>query len=210
MAPHEVFVAIDEQLHALSNERGATLLDKLMQEQEPDSVKTLAMRFGDLKKLYDAVDKVAKEVGALWDANEKALVEAMIEEGISSIKIDGYGLFKLSRSVYPNVSSANKPTFFEYLKHSGNSDLLKLDVPTNTLTAFLKRHQDALKADLQQEGIHPWQAPQLAKAFPEKYSDVAKSLGKPLDEFQADEVAKDILQSWGAAMFSKSVVSLTK
>lgn len=192
---------------------GTTLLcDNLT--TAPEGLKPLAKQFGDLKRLHEALKACLDEVAEHWDECEKQLIEHMIDEGVSSIKIEGYGNFILSRSTYPNVNAANKPQFFEYLKASGNEGLLKLDVPTNTLTAFLKKHVDELKKQFTEEGVQPYQAQLLAGYRDAEgnapYSDAAKSIGSPVDEMVADELATALLKTQGAAMFTKSGISLRK
>jgi hypothetical protein len=176
--------------------------------EDASGIKELARQFGDLKRAHEAIAALLSALGERWDENEKALIEHMIEEGISSVKIEGYGNFILSRSTYPNVNAANKPAFFEYLKASGNEGLLRLDVPTNTLTAFLKKHVEELKAQLTATGLTAHQA-QCLSTLPE-FSDAAKGVGHPLDEMIAEDIAQAILKSQGAVMFTKTGISLRK
>lgn len=142
------------------------------------------------------------------DTAEKELIEAMIEAETGSIAIDGVGRITLRRQVYPSVNAANKPQFFEYLKASGNEGLLKLDVHAKTLESFLKKHKEELVKQMQDTGITLEQAKMVA-TFPE-YSDAAKSVGQPVDEMAATELADAVLKSQGAAIFSKQSISLTK
>lgn len=187
-------------------------------------VRELAEQFGELKKSHELASGIVKDLGEMWDACEKELIQEMISEGISSIKIEGYGNFILSQSAYPSVNAATKPQFYQYLKASGNGDLLKLDVPPQTLSAFLKRHLEELRKQFQDKGVTLEQADMLAQ-YQERapaaepggleivgrpYADARKSVGVPLDEMTADEIAKALLKSQGASMFTKQGISLRK
>lgn len=179
-----------------------------------DGVRDLAKQFGDLKRAHEAASAVVKALGDRWDECERQLVAAMVEEQTPSIRIDGYGLFSLVRSAFPSVTAANKPQFFEYLKGSGNAGLLRLDVPTNTLTAFLKEHKKELAKQFQTSGVTAFQA-HLLTCYRDSeggnpYGDAAKSVNQPVDEMAAEELADALLRSQGAAIFSKASVSLKK
>lgn len=75
---------------------------------------------------------------------EQKMIEAMLEEGVNALNIQGVGRFSLVTKAYLSVNSANKPEFFKYLQESGNGDLLKLDVNPMTLKAFLREHLDLM------------------------------------------------------------------
>lgn len=168
----------------------------------------LGEKFAACKKAHEAAKKALDDIGADWDAVEKELIEAMLEAGVKTIKIDGLGAFTLRRSSYPSVNAGNKPTFFEYLRGAGHEHLLKLDVPTNTLNAFLKRHVEELREQLPQRGLTEFEAECLARM--PGYEDAKKKVGIPIDSMDAEQFANDILKSMGASPFTKQDIAFSK
>lgn len=166
----------------------------------------LGRKFAACKVKYEAAKKLADEANEEWGAAEAELMEAMIEGQTKSITIDGIGRLTLRRQNYPSVNAANKPLFFEYLKASGHGDLLKLDVHAATLQKFLKEHKDELSAQVQSAGLSEHQAECLQNV--EQFSGI--KAGQKFDEMEAGDVVEAILKVNGAAMFSKSDISLTK
>ena len=174
----------------------------------------LARRYGEVRAKHGEVEKQLKELAKQWDQLESDLADAMIDAGVSSVAVEGFGRFQLSRSSYPSVNAAQKPQFYEYLKASGNGDLLRLDVPAPTLNAFLKRHKTELEAQFVAEGLTAAQAARISGLRDTDgnlpYADAAKAVGRPMDEMLAEEMAIALLKANGAAMFSKKGVSLYK
>lgn len=168
----------------------------------------LGKKFAACKEAFEAAKKLSDDANDAWGECETQLMEAMKEAGVGSISIDGVGRLTLSRTSYPSVNGANKPIFFDYLRNTGNEGLLKLDVATNTLTAFLKKHVQELQADLAINGLTDYQARCLA-TLP-GYEDALKAVHKPVDEMDAEQIANDILKSMGATPFTKQKVSLSK
>lgn len=166
----------------------------------------LGRKFKECKLKADQLKADLDAANAEWSEVENDLIEAMKDEGVGSIKIDGVGLLMMRRKSYLSVNAANKPTFFEYLQASGNGDLLKLDVHNATLTAFLKKHQEELSVQFQAGGLSAEQAALLASV--EGCEDAVKAVGKPLDEMAADEIAMKLLKSRGAAVFEKTDIAL--
>lgn len=113
----------------------------------------LAKSFFDCKKSHDDLTEKLKEVEKNWQDVETQMLDAMIEEGVNSISIEGCGQFSMRTKNYLSVNAANKEKFFEYLKESGNGHLLKLDVNPRTLTAFLAEHMEGLVETAQKEGL---------------------------------------------------------
>lgn len=118
----------------------------------------LGKKFFELKTKHEEQSAALKELGAEWEAVETELLETMAEEGVSSINIDGLGLFSMSTRNMLSVNAANKEKFWEYLKESGNGHLLKLDVNPRTLTAFLGEHLAALIEKRKAEGKMEFEA----------------------------------------------------
>jgi hypothetical protein len=143
----------------------------------------LAKEFAELKSKYDEQKELLEKIGLQWTDCENRLLDAMVEEGVSSLKIDGIGTLSMRTSNYLSVNAANKPGFYEYLQEAGHGGLLKLDVNPKTLTAFLKSHLDELIDKATQEGK---------------------------DMLEARNHALEFLKNKGAAYFSKKEISLRK
>ena len=107
----------------------------------------------------------------------------MADEGVSSIRIEGIGLFSLSVTNYLSVTNDKKETFYPYLQEAGHGGLLKLDVNSRTLTAFLKQHLDELVKEREANG---------------------------LDSVEAMESALKFLNERGASCFTKRGISLRR
>lgn len=111
----------------------------------------LARRFRELKLKSEEQAEVLKQINGEWSVIETELLEAMSEEGVSSVKMEGLGNFIMSVRNMLSVNAANQPSFYQYLKESGNGALLKESVNPATLTAFLKGHlEDVIKTYIDQ------------------------------------------------------------
>jgi len=141
----------------------------------------LARQYRELRAKKEFQADVLKAISADLSTSESELLEAMVEEGVNSLRIDGVGLLSMKVTNYLSVNVANKPAFFEYLQESGNGGLLKLDVNPKTLTAFLSEHLKALTKDYVDSGM---------------------------DEIDARNKALDGLKSKGASYFSERGISL--
>ncbi len=108
----------------------------------------LGKKFVELKKKSDALTKEVAAVNAEWTQVETELQEAMIEEGVKSIKLDGMGTFTLRTTPFLSVTAENKERYFEYLRKIGEDSILKLDVNPRTNGAFLKAHLESRIANL--------------------------------------------------------------
>ncbi len=115
----------------------------------------------DLARKYKAFSVEAAEVKAeldvvnkAWGECETELLEAMVEAGVNSVKLDGVGNFSMATKNFLSVTAAHKEEFFVYLKESGNAGLLKLDVNPATLKAFLSGHLEQLIRDRVNKGMN--------------------------------------------------------
>ncbi len=181
---------------------------------ENNFIVDLGRKFAACKAEHDEAAKVLKDIAAKWTEVENELLQAMSEAGMKSITIEGVGRLTLRRSHYPSVNSSNKPGFFEYMKKSGHGALIKEDVNTQTLNAFLKRHVEELKLQLEEDGLTTLQADILnekAGMDPENYGKyMGVTTGLKIDAMDAEEIALAILKSQGAAMFEKKDIALSK
>lgn len=175
---------------------------------EQNLIVTLGRTYAEKRRAHEAAKTEIKKLAEAEEEAENELIEALIEAGTKSISIEGVGRLTLSRSTYPSVNAAGKPTFFEYLKEAGHGGLLKLDVNPQTLQSFLKKHVVEIQQQLSSEGLSDYQAEILNQGAKEQYHGV--KAGTVIDEMDAEEMARDILIAKGAAMFTKRGISLVK
>lgn len=140
----------------------------------------LARSFVEIKARHEAKSEELKAINAEWQACEEQLLDAMVDEGVASTRIDGVGLISMRVENFLSVTAANKEQFYSYLQSSGNGGLLKLDVNPKTLTAFLKEHLATL---------------------------VKQSVESGLDEVQSREKSLEYLKNVGANYFTKRTLS---
>lgn len=139
----------------------------------------LAEKFRAFKDKHATMSKELVELNAGWNECETQLLDAMVDEGVKTIKIDGVGMLMMVTTHKGNVVAANKPVFFDYLKESGHDSILKLDVNSMTLSAFLKSHIEELAKKYEAEGN---------------------------DEVDARNKAVDFLKEKGASLFSEKTI----
>lgn len=120
-------------------------------------ISELAKQYREVEAQHEALSKQLKELSEKWTSIESKMMEAFIEEGINSVKLDT-GHFILNTKNYLSVTAANKEQYFEYLKASGNDGILKLDVNPRTNGAFLDRHVEELVTAKEAEGLNKIEA----------------------------------------------------
>lgn len=125
-----------------------------------DKLVESAKKFAMHRKLYDEYTRILKDNNTAWDACELELVAAMVEEGVTSVALEGMGNFVLRRDNMTSVAADNKPRVFEYLRESGNGALLKEDVTPQTLKAWIKSHISELADGYRQQGL-----PEIEKSY---------------------------------------------
>lgn len=113
-----------------------------------DKLTALARAYSEVRMQLDEANDAMKNLENTVAEREQDLLNAMVEEGIRSMTIEGVGLLSLKTTNYLSVNAANKENFYKYLQESGNGSLLKLDVNPRTLSAFLKDHlEELIRAD---------------------------------------------------------------
>lgn len=143
----------------------------------------LGKKYEKLQTKSEAQAKVLKDIDADWAACEAELLEALVEEGVNSIKLIGIGTVSMRTKNFLSVNAANKPLIFEYLRESGNDALLKLDVNPKTLTSFLSLHLAEL---------------------------VAAKVKAGADELDAQKEVLEFLNKKGASYFTERGISLKR
>jgi hypothetical protein len=187
-------------------------------------IKERCTKFAELKAKHEELKTQLTEIGDEWDEVEKALISDMTEEEVKSVKLEGLGQFTMKVTNRLSVNAANKPKFWEYLIASGNGGLLKLDVNTKTLEAFLKTHlADIKKIFMSEDGFAEADVKIFTEAaFPsallegdyskeDKEKFIAEACNfkmwleelKNLDEIDAEEQAVKLLNYMGANYFRK-------
>lgn len=129
------------------------------------NITDLGKAYKKAQDIYKEKEAELKKLGTAWEEAETELLNAMVEEGVPSIRIEGYGLFSMSVQNYLSVNAANKERFFKYLETSGNYGILKLDINPKTLTTWLKGHLDELIKTNQDSGLDQVEARQKSLEF---------------------------------------------
>ena len=127
--------------------------------------------------------KLLKELTEIEEQAKLELLAGMVEMGVPSIDIEGLGKFSMSTINHLSVTAANKPSFYKYLKESGNAGLLKEDVNPRTLSAFLKEHLIEIEN---------------------------KNIAAGMDVVTARQSALEFLNSKGASYFSEKNISFRR
>lgn len=106
---------------------------------EGKSVSELVQLLSELKDKLDRVNdyrtKLNKELELL---SKVVLPNAMNDEGISSVKVDGVGRVTLRSDIYARIPAANREAAMEWLREHGHGGLIKETVHHGTLRAAMK------------------------------------------------------------------------
>lgn len=149
-----------------------------------NNIVQLIREFQAVKEEYEKAEAVLKILTTKWDQAEADILEAMIEEGVSSVNVDGIGTASMRTENYLSVNAANTEQFYQYLKISGNGALLKESVNPRTLQAWLKQHLVDLS-----EGFET---------------------ATNIDKVSARDKALEFLKEQGANYFTKRGISVRK
>ena len=92
----------------------------------------------DEKELHKAeLDRIEPELKAA----EAALINAMLDEGITSTRIDGVGMLTASNKLVAKISDKDK--FFDWLKETEREGYIKHEVNYMTLQALANELDEA-------------------------------------------------------------------
>lgn len=107
-----------------------------------DPVERIATLAGELRDTIDRIDELERQISENKKRREQLemheLPGLMENAEIQNIKFQGIGTLYLDRRVRVSCLSENKPLLLEWLKGHGHQDLIKEDVPWNTLSAWGK------------------------------------------------------------------------
>lgn len=125
----------------------------------------LAKRYYELQTKHEALSAEIKALGETWTVCETELLDALADEGVSSIKLDGVGLVSMRTQNILSVNAANMDGYFEYLRSINKEDLIKPYINPRTNSAFLKEHLDSIIVQLENDGQDPIDAKEKALQF---------------------------------------------
>lgn len=102
-------------------------------------VVALATELARLKAEKETFESSTKELNARIDEiAKKELPEAMDEDGISNIKIDGVGRISLRGEVYTSILAENREAAYQWLRDTGRGSLITETVNASSLKAAAK------------------------------------------------------------------------
>jgi hypothetical protein len=125
----------------------------------------LAKRYSEVQAQSEELSAQLKTVNETWAQVENELLDALAEEGVSSIKLDGIGLVSMRVQNILSVNAANMDGYFAYLKEIGKDDLIKPYINPRTNSAFLKEHLDTLISLREEHGMDLMEAREDAVKF---------------------------------------------
>ena len=94
-----------------------------------------------LMKTRDEQDELKAKTSALEvekEAMTKVLLERWEAEGVESSRYEGLGLFSIVDDIYVSVPPEKKPDLFAWLREQGLGDVIREDVPYQTMAALVK------------------------------------------------------------------------
>lgn len=107
----------------------------------------------------------AKEIGKRADELSKRIIPDLMDQlGVRSLNTDFGKRLGQRTDTYVNVRAADKPALLEWLRDNGHASLIKEDVHSGTLKAFIK--------DLLDQGI---QIPEFVSTYTETKATLTKS-----------------------------------
>lgn len=99
----------------------------------------LASHLRDLKSLKDEVKALHTAIGDEYDfLSTNVLPERMEDEGIETLKIKDVGRLQSASDIRCNVPAANREALQEWLIEAGFDSMVKPDINSSTLKAFVK------------------------------------------------------------------------
>ena len=97
-------------------------------------MRELVEEFAELRAKKEEFAKQTKEVNEKLDALQERIIEAMVNDGISTVIFNGIGRITLSVSQFPRVKNSDQ--FFNYLRSCGHGDIIKETVHSSTLRGY--------------------------------------------------------------------------
>lgn len=113
----------------------------------------ICKRYRELEASSKEQGGILKEINQRWTECENELLEAMVEEGSSSLKFPGVGHFSMSNRTFISYTAANKEQCMQYLQHVGQEKLIKADIAKAAFDEFIPTHLESLKAKYEEAGF---------------------------------------------------------
>ena len=102
------------------------------------AIKELIQELSQIRKLYkgasDTIDNLKEKKAQL----EQALFLALENAGLQNVKGEDGTTFYRKEQLFANVKIEDKPRFFDWLRDHQMGDIIKEDIHSKTLTAFVK------------------------------------------------------------------------
>lgn len=97
-------------------------------------MQSLALEYKDLRGQKDYFESEVKRLTEEIKKLETRLVDKMIDQGMTSMRLEGVGLLTVSNKLVAKITDKDK--FFKWLEDTGRASLIKRDVNYMTLQAF--------------------------------------------------------------------------
>ena len=99
----------------------------------------LATELADLKLQKESIGNQEKAINIRIEELTRILLpEAMDEDGVSNISIDGVGRITLRGEVFASIRADNREAAYEWLRDTGRGSLISETVNASTLKAAVK------------------------------------------------------------------------
>lgn len=106
------------------------------------SVAEMAAWLKELRELNEAADRLKKTVGAVYDHMRTVTIpERMDEEGLSSMRVEGVGMVKLTSDLYTSVK--DKDSLYRWLEEHGLDHLIQEQVNAQQLKSVLRKRLES-------------------------------------------------------------------
>ncbi len=124
--------------------------------ESQDKIRELVELITASEKLHDKLEEEAKNVAAKTMRFRALLLDVMDSIGMTQFRMKDVGLVYIHNSPKASVLKADKEELMQWLKDHGHGDIVKEDVNTNTLKAFVRglREEGQPLPPLVREWVH--------------------------------------------------------
>ena len=99
----------------------------------------LTRRMSELAERIDLLEQSKKEHQKEYDAIRKRyLPDAMADEGIENIRLEGVGAVSVRSDVYVTIPAESRDVAYDWLRGTGHGGIIKETVHSSTLRATVK------------------------------------------------------------------------
>lgn len=91
-----------------------------------------------LRQIVDGLDRAKKEMQGVYDVCVTMLASKMLEDGITNVTVDGVGRVTVTSDVYASIKVENRQAAYQFLRDTGNGDLIKDTVNASSLKSLVK------------------------------------------------------------------------